>query len=182
MRLRSVLPRAWQTIYLAHDGSSGSESSVPSVRQAPSLDRAAHALDDVRAARRYDHERVADLRCVRAFRRARWSVLRECIRGSWFSEVEPAGRLARGRTELALHADVAAHCRRRVVSVVPGGERRVAVAFVPGAPFSRRGGEGEKLLGGRRGGPPPRENKTPPGSPVHRSHTCRGPVGRYLIL
>src|SRR2546425_10231041 len=173
MRLRSVLPRAWQTIYLAHDGSS--------VRQAPSLDRSAHALDDVRAACRHDHEWVADLWCLRAFRRARWSVLRECIRGSWLSEVEPAGRLARGRAELALHADVAAHRRRRVVPVVPGGERRMAVALVPAARYSWRDRDAEILPAAAQGAPAAGKTQTPPESRVHVHHPARCAVGRDRI-
>src|SRR3989442_3506390 len=167
MRLRSVLPRAWQTIYLAHDGSSGSESSVPSVRQAAPLDRSAHALDDVRAARRHDHERVADLRCVRALRRSRWSVLRECVRGSRLSDLEPAGRLARGWTELALRADVAAHRRRRAVRVVPGGERRMAVAAGPAARYSRRDRDAAILPSVSQRSSTARKTQPPPESRLH---------------
>src|SRR6267143_5968879 len=114
-----MLLRAWQTIYLAYG-----VSPVLPASQAPSLDRAAHALDDVRAAGRDDHERVADLRRLRALRRARRSILRtESVSGPRLSQVEPARGLARRRIELALHTDVAVHHRRPALSLVPRGER-----------------------------------------------------------
>src|SRR5882762_8618609 len=73
-----MLQRAWQTIYLGHDGSPGFAPVTPvsSARQAPSLDRAAHALADIRVAGWDDHERVADLRGVRALRGAQRAFLR----------------------------------------------------------------------------------------------------------
>src|SRR5580765_8056430 len=133
-----MLLRAWQTIYLAHDGSPGL-SPVSTARQAPSLDRAAHTLADLRVAGWDDHERIADLRGVRALRGAQRSVLRtQSVSGPRISDVEQARRLAGRRIELAFHADVAAHPRRSALSLVPRGERRVAIALVPAARHSGR--------------------------------------------
>src|SRR6185295_5703819 len=143
-----MLPRAWQTIYLAHDGSPGLAPVTPdgSARQAPSLDRAAHALADIRVAGRDDHERVADLRGLRALRGAQRSVLRtQSVSGPRISDVEQARRLAGRWIELAFHADVAAHVGRSALSLVPRGERRVAVAAVSPARHSWRDRDAEVL-------------------------------------
>src|SRR4029077_2848163 len=149
--------------------------------QTAPLDCAPDALADVRRARRHDHERVADLYRVRALRRTRRSVLRERVRRAWLSALEPAGRMARGRTELALRADVAAHRRRRDVPVVSRGERRGALAAVSAARYSRGDRDAEVLPPAAQGSPAAGKAQSAPEARLHLDYSAGRAVGPHRI-
>src|SRR5260370_10963442 len=59
--------------------------------------------------------------------------------------------MARGRIELALHADVAVHRGRSVLSLVSRRQRRVAIVVVPSARHSRRNRNAAVLFAAAQG-------------------------------
>src|SRR5207249_358902 len=79
------------------------------------------------------------------------SVLHQSVSGSGVPSLEPSRWLARGRIELALHADVALHRGRSVLSLVSRHQRRVAIAAVPSARHSRRNRNAEVLFAAAEG-------------------------------
>src|SRR6185503_20425377 len=136
------------TIYFLHEcfpcprrhTCSGSASS-----QAASLDRAADALAHVRGGAGHDRERASDLRRLCEVRRAQRTLLCLSVPGAGVSRRRASGRLARGGTQLALRAGVAAGVRRVAVSGLPGREWRMAVLAVPPARPARRDRDAEVL-------------------------------------
>src|SRR6266516_3795355 len=98
--------------------------------------------------------------------------------------MEPAGRLARGSIELALRADVAAHRRRRVVRMLSGRKRRVAVTAVSPAGHSWRDRDAEVLSAPAQGSSAAGQAQSAPEARVHAHRSARGAVGshglRYL--
>src|SRR2546426_2207144 len=183
-RSRATLLGAWQRIYLAHDRlpcPSRTPCSAGQSCQTSPLDRTLDALDDVRRARRIDHEWVADLHGVRALWRARRSVLRECLRRPWLPPLEPAGRMARGRTELAFRAGVAARRGRRAVPLVSRLERRVAVAAVSAARYSRGDRDAEVLPPTPQGSSAAGKAQSAPEARLHLHYSAWRAVGPHGI-
>src|SRR4051812_26631312 len=183
-----ALLSAWQTIYLAHDRAlarcttcsaapAGSARFRQTGRQATSLDCASHALGDVPRVDGNDREWPADLRRVRAIRGARWTVLRQSVRRVRFPTLEPAGRLACRRTELALHPGVATHYHGHAVSLLSGRQWRVALAAVPTARHSRRDRHAKILSAPAQGASAAGQTQSAPEARLHLHYPARRAVG-----
>src|SRR5207248_439902 len=105
--------------------------------------------NSARALRFQLHDRLAAMAASRLMRSGtagpRRTVLPESTGRDPVPALEPAGRLARRRPELALRPDVAPRHGRPALSRLPGEERRVAGPAVPTARRARRARHGRVL-------------------------------------